>query len=124
MAFKFFFTTDIHGSERCFRKFINAAKFYEVQTIILGGDISGKAIIPIIKDANGTYTATITNTPRTISDVDLADLLKEIRFNGYYPYITTMDELAELEKDPDGKKKLFRAAIKESLERKTQAAGY
>lgn len=116
MAFKFFFTTDIHGSERCFRKFINAAKFYEVQTLILGGDITGKAIIPIIKGAGGTYTATITNTARTVTDIELPDLLKEIRFNGYYPYITTLDELAELEKDPDGKKKLFRAAIKESLE--------
>lgn len=116
MAFKIFFTTDVHGSERCFRKFVNAAKFYGVQAIILGGDITGKAIIPVIKDAGGTYTATITSTPRHITADELEALLKEIRFNGYYPYITTDDELEEISKDPDGKKKLFRAAIKESLE--------
>ncbi len=116
MAFKIFFTTDIHGSERCFRKFVNAAKFYEVNAIILGGDITGKAIIPIIREAGGMYSATITNTPRQISGDELEAMQKEIRFNGYYPYMTTTDELAELEKDPDGKKKLFRAAIKESLE--------
>lgn len=116
MAFKIFFTTDIHGSERCFRKFVNAAKFYEVNAIILGGDITGKAIIPIIREAGGMYSATITNTPRQISGDELEAMQKEIRFNGYYPYMTTTDELAELEKDPEGKKKLFRAAIKDSLE--------
>lgn len=116
MAFKLFFTTDIHGSERCFRKFVNAAKFYEVQAIILGGDITGKAIIPIIYEGGDKYTATITNTPRIISSDELEDLQKEIRFNGYYPYITTQDELNEISKDPEGKNKLFKTAIKESLE--------
>lgn len=116
MSFKLFFTTDIHGSERCFRKFVNAAKFYGVQAIILGGDITGKAIIPIIDEGGGKYTATITNTPRIISSDELEDLQKEIRFNGYYPYITTQDELNEISKDPEGKNKLFKTAIKESLE--------
>jgi len=116
MSFRIFFTTDIHGSERCFRKFINAAKFYECQAIILGGDITGKAIIPIVKEAGGKYTATITTAPRTVTADELEAMQKEIRFNGYYPYITTEDELAEISKDPDGKSKLFKAAIKESLE--------
>ncbi len=116
MSFKIFFTTDIHGSERCFRKFVNAAKFYEVQAIILGGDITGKAIIPIIKQAGGKYTATITNTPHSFSADELEGVQKEIRFNGYYPFVTTDDELDEISKDPDGKNKIFRAAIKESLE--------
>lgn len=117
MSFKLFFTTDVHGSERCFRKFVNAAKFYDVQAIILGGDITGKAIIPIIKEAGGMYSATVTNHPRQISEDELEALQKEIRFNGYYPYVTTPDELAEIEKDPKGKNKLFTSAIKESLER-------
>jgi Icc-related predicted phosphoesterase len=61
MSFKLFFTTDVHGSERCFRKFVNAAKFYDVQAIILGGDITGKAIIPIIKEGTETYRVTVNN---------------------------------------------------------------
>lgn len=116
MSFKIFFTTDVHGSERCFRKFVNAAKFYDVQAIILGGDITGKAIIPVIREAGGKYSATITNTRREIAADELEAIQKEIRFNGYYPYITTEDELSEIGKDPYGKDKLFRAAIKESLE--------
>lgn len=116
MSFKLFFTTDVHGSERCFRKFVNAAKFYDVQAIILGGDITGKAIIPIVKEAGGMYNVTVTNHLRKISEDELDALKKEIRFNGYYPYVTNPDELAEIEKDPEGKNKLFRSAIKESLE--------
>ena len=56
---RLFFATDIHGSERTYRKFINAGKFYEVNTIVMGGDISGKLLIPIIKEANGNYRATL-----------------------------------------------------------------
>lgn len=116
MSFKLFFTTDIHGSERCFRKFVNAAKFYDVQAIILGGDITGKAIIPIVRQAGGMYKATITSQPKEISENELENIKKEIRFNGYYPFVTTSDELDEIERDPQGKSKLFRTAIKESLE--------
>lgn len=116
MSFKLFFTTDIHGSERCFRKFVNAAKFYDVQAIILGGDITGKAIIPVIKEAGSMYSATLNNSTVKIAQDELEAFQKEIRFNGYYPYITDKDELAEIAKDPEGKNKLFRAAIRESLE--------
>ena len=41
------FVTDVHGSERCFRKFLNTAKFYDAQYLILGGDITGKTLVPI-----------------------------------------------------------------------------
>lgn len=117
MAFNLFFTTDVHGSERCFRKFVNAAKFYGVQAIILGGDITGKVIIPVVKNAGGMYDVSISGQPRKVSGDELEALQNEIRFNGYYPYITTPDELSEIEKDPEGQKKLFRKAIKESLEK-------
>ena len=47
---RLFFATDLHGSERTFRKFINAGKFYDVNVIVMGGDIQGKLMIPIIKE--------------------------------------------------------------------------
>jgi len=33
---KVFFATDIHGSEICWRKFLNAAAFYKADAVILG----------------------------------------------------------------------------------------
>ena len=56
---RLFFATDIHGSERTYRKFINAGKFYDVNVIVMGGDISGKLMIPIIKEGTGHYRATL-----------------------------------------------------------------
>jgi Icc-related predicted phosphoesterase len=115
MTFKIFFTTDIHGSDRCFRKFINSAKFYGAQILILGGDMTGKAVIPVVKSARGTYQAYLSDKPRQVTQDHLEELLSEIRFNGHYPFITTSDELAEIDADPQGNRKLFKRAISESL---------
>jgi len=56
---RLFFATDLHGSERTFRKFINAGKFYDANVIVMGGDITGKLLIPIIKEGDGRYRATL-----------------------------------------------------------------
>jgi len=47
---RLFYATDLHGSERTYRKFINAGKFYDVDILVMGGDITGKLLIPIIKE--------------------------------------------------------------------------
>jgi len=58
---KVFFTSDVHGSEICFLKFLNAAKFYEAQVLILGGDITGKVIVPIVEQEDGTCVSEFLN---------------------------------------------------------------
>jgi len=55
-ALRIFFATDIHGSEVCFRKFLAAAKVYEADAIILGGDYAGKALVPVLS-ADGALVA-------------------------------------------------------------------
>jgi len=50
-----FFATDVHGSEICWKKFINAGKFYNADILVLGGDMTGKALVPFIKDSKGMY---------------------------------------------------------------------
>src|SRR6266702_4802905 len=45
---KVFFATDIHGSEICWRKFLNAAAFYKVDMVVLGGDVTGKVLVPVL----------------------------------------------------------------------------
>lgn len=51
---RLFYACDIHGSEPTYRKFLNAAKFYEVDALVFGGDLMGKLLIPIVADAGGT----------------------------------------------------------------------
>jgi uncharacterized protein len=45
---KIFFVSDIHGSAKCFRKLVNAGKFYGADVLIMGGDLAGKQLVPII----------------------------------------------------------------------------
>jgi Icc-related predicted phosphoesterase len=48
-AVRLFFVSDLHGSEVCFRKFLAAAKVYEPDVLLLGGDFAGKAIVPVLR---------------------------------------------------------------------------
>ena len=53
-----YFISDVHGSNRCFRKFLNAAGFYKADILILGGDITGKVLTPIIGEGDGSFRCT------------------------------------------------------------------
>ena len=48
-----FFASDVHGSERTWRKFLNAAKFYGADVLVMGGDVMGKLAIPVIREEIG-----------------------------------------------------------------------
>ena len=113
---RIFFATDIHGSEDCFRKFLNAGPIYDVEFLVLGGDILGKLLIPIVSSGNGSYECTYGD--ETFVDLDrtgLSELKRTIRRFGHYPIVGTAEELVRLE-DPDQRDAAFRRAAVESLE--------
>ena len=114
-----FFATDIHGSERCFIKFINAAKFYQANVLILGGDITGKAMVPIVRQANGaSYHATfLGETSMLESEEAVAALERQVRHAGAYPFRTTQEEVAAMEADRNLVDRLFTRLMRESVER-------
>ena len=91
---------DVHGSERCFRKFLNAAAFYDAEVLIMGGDITGKVMTPVVEDKPGRFTATVFGRRERVKRPDdLEDLEKQIRFNGFYPYRCTPEEYERLAAD-------------------------
>jgi len=49
-----FFVSDLHGSEVCFRKFLNSVDAYHPDLLVYGGDILGKVLVPIFDDG-GSY---------------------------------------------------------------------
>lgn len=115
---RIFFSTDIHGSERCFLKFVNAAKFYDVDIIILGGDITGKLIIPLVEKAEGTFTADVLGAKRVAKTEDqVQHLEKSIRAIGSYPYRTNPKEMEELKADSEKLDKLFSQLMIEMVRR-------
>ncbi len=107
-----FFATDIHGSDICWSKFLNAGKFYNADKLILGGDMTGKAVVPFIHQGGKKYRITLLEQVfEATNDEELADLVKRVRSRGYYPYMTNPDEIAELEKDPDRVGQIFSAEV-------------
>ena len=105
---KLFFATDIHGSDICWSKFLNAGKFYEADVLILGGDMTGKAVVPFIHQGGNNYRVTLLEQAYDIStDEEMKDMVKRVRSRGYYPYVTNPDEMSELEKDPERVGKIF-----------------
>lgn len=113
-----FFATDVHGSEICFKKFLGAPDFYGADICILGGDMTGKMVVPIIEHGNGTYSASIAGRDVTVSgEDDLNALEKKTRDSGFYPYRTTPGEMAELSEDADRVDKIFHEEMRRTLER-------
>jgi uncharacterized protein len=114
---KIYFATDIHGSEVCLRKFLNAGKFYGCDTIIMGGDITGKMIVPIVDRGQGVRTATLYGRKLEVTDEGVAKLRKTITDAGYYAYETTPEEAERLSADPDEVTRLFAKLMQETLGR-------
>jgi Icc-related predicted phosphoesterase len=105
---KLFFATDIHGSDICWSKFLNAGKFYGVDVLILGGDMTGKAVVPFIHQGGSNYKVTLLEQEFPITNEDeMMDMKKRVRSRGYYPYLTNPDEMAELETNPDRVHQIF-----------------
>ncbi len=113
-----FYASDIHGSERVFRKFLNAAAFYKVRAVVFGGDLTGKAIIPFVETSPGQYEAEVSGVSHTVaSGAALEQLEQFVRDRGAYPYRTTPEELATLAADPGLVKATFSRLMSQTAEK-------
>jgi Icc-related predicted phosphoesterase len=115
-ALKVFYAADIHGSETCFRKFLKAADFYDVDVLVLGGDLTGKALVPVVRGAGGTWEAKfLGRTAKARDEGELDALEAQIRFNGFYPYRCDPDEVRALEADPTRRAARFDQVMREDI---------
>src|SRR5439155_12196805 len=111
-----FFATDLHGSNVCFKKFVNAGKFYGAGVVILGGDVTGKMIVPIARQEDGTYLTSFAGKELRLStDEEAAALEQQVSDMGFYPRVMPESEFLELRDDPDAQETLFHELIRERL---------
>jgi Icc-related predicted phosphoesterase len=97
---KIFYASDIHGSERVFRKFLNAGEFYQADALVFGGDLTGKAVVPFVETTPGVFTADVFGVIRVVSTgAELTELEQFVRDKGSYPYRTDPEELAAMQSD-------------------------
>jgi Icc-related predicted phosphoesterase len=115
-AIKIFFVTDIHGSNMCYRKFLNALKAYNVDVGILLGDLTGKVLVPLVEKAGGGWETTLMGTHTEIASQEELDKLKKtIEMMGYYWVHQTLDEFHEFRDDPKKVDTLFKQLMLQRL---------
>jgi Icc-related predicted phosphoesterase len=112
-----FFATDIHGSEICWRKFLNAGAHYKADVLVLGGDMTGKALVPIIDDGDGHWHATLLeNRSELEGEEQIVAFEDAVMRRGYYSFRTTPELLRGLEADESHWHGLFQEKMLETVE--------
>jgi Icc-related predicted phosphoesterase len=111
-----FFASDLHGSNVCFKKFVNSAQFYGADVLVLGGDLTGKAVIPIAEQEDGSFIAFQHGEAVKIEDrSELDDFVKRQGNMGFYPAVMSEAEYQRLKADPEGQAALFKELVLERV---------
>ncbi|MCY0849746.1 metallophosphoesterase family protein [Sulfuracidifex metallicus] len=108
---KILFTSDLHGSETAFRKFLNVGVMQKVDCLIIGGDIAGKSLVPIVNKGNGYFVI----GDREISSSSINNVVAEFRKSGVYYAILSKAEHEELINNKKKLDELFNEKMKENL---------
>jgi uncharacterized protein len=113
-----YFATDIHGSETCWRKFLNSGKHYEANVMVLGGDMTGKALVPIVQDGKDRWHATLLENRREFeSEDEVKEFEDSVMRRGYYPFRTDPDQMSELTESEELRDELFHKEMLGTVER-------
>ena len=117
-ATRLFFATDLHGSLDCFLKFLNAGKAYQCDCLVMGGDITGKMVVPIIEQADGTFEATFQGNHYKLADRRaVAELEEHISRSGSYAYATDADSMLRLQELGERDRKIEEISVELMRER-------
>lgn len=95
------FASDFHGSEMVWRKFLNSAKMFKANWLIMGGDLTGKILTPIVKQSDGTYKADFLDKTHTIQASEVESFRKQVKDNCYIPYVCDQREFEDLQNAPE-----------------------
>jgi Icc-related predicted phosphoesterase len=113
-----FYASDIHGSELLWRKFVNAGHFYGADVLVMGGDLAGKAVVPVIERGEGRWEAAFAGRRVTAkNERELAELEDDIRFNGMYPHRCRSDDVSVLATDEHAQEQLLEDLAGATVER-------
>jgi Icc-related predicted phosphoesterase len=111
---RLYVVSDIHASEKAWRKMLNAARLglYKADAVLYAGDLTGKAMVPVVEIDDGVFEAELAGQQRRVrTEEQLERLEQDITNLGYYPFRTDQDEIDRLRADPDGVRRRFHDEI-------------
>ncbi|AAK42836.1 hypothetical protein SULI_02695 [Saccharolobus solfataricus] len=109
---KILFTSDLHGSETAFRKFLNAALMTKADTLIIGGDLAGKSLVPIIDIGNSKFKI----EDKIVGKEGVDEIIKKYKSSGVYYTIVDQKGLTELNENRKSLDEEFKRVILERLQ--------
>jgi len=113
---KLFFASDIHGSDVCWKKFLKVIDHFKVDIAILGGDLTGKMVIPVVRDGD-EYSYSIFGRNVRLTATHLIDESSKIANAGYYPYPCEKEEFERLSNDKQTQIDLFNRLMVERMQK-------
>jgi Icc-related predicted phosphoesterase len=114
---RLYYTTDLHGSTKCWKKFLATPKYYQADVIVIGGDITGKLIVPIVHPPRGRSEATFMGRKRKFrKEQDIERFKQIVADSGQYAAEMTRDEYQAFEQDPSKLDALFARILVERVE--------
>ncbi|MEA1993131.1 MAG: phosphoesterase [Euryarchaeota archaeon] len=109
---RMFFSVDAHGSTVVWRKWVSVPSFHNADMLLLCGDLTGKALVPLIEQKDGKYSTHYFGRKWTLStEQEVEDMEKRLADSGTYAFKTTNDEIAEMRGDRDLVDKKIEEAI-------------
>lgn len=113
---RLFYAGDVHGSRVCWKKFVNAAAHYPADVLVMGGDLTGKGLVPIVREGDGTYSARVIGEQRVARTAEELDQMQlAITTNGMYPLIVDQDEARRLAEDAAWREEAMEKALLDEL---------
>jgi Icc-related predicted phosphoesterase len=94
------FASDFHGNQLVWRKFLNSANMFKCNWLIMGGDLTGKVLTPIVLQPDGTYKADFLNQTHTIEASGLEKFRTLVKDHCYIPYVCDQKQFEELQQAP------------------------
>jgi Icc-related predicted phosphoesterase len=112
-----FFASDLHGSNVCFRKFVNAVQFYGANVLVMGGDMTGKAVLPITEQPDRSFLGfQAGSTVKLTSQEEVDAFVKRAGDMGFYPVVLSENEYRRLRDDEHMRHELFKKLVVERVQ--------
>ncbi|MEL9908556.1 MAG: phosphoesterase [Desulfurococcus sp.] len=116
MTSKIFFSVDVHGSSIVWRKWIRAVEMYNVNVLILAGDLTGKVLVPIIKHSDGSWTTRYFGKKWMFkTEGEVREFEDRLEGAGVYYVRVDEKELEELKNNPKLVEEVMNEKISERL---------
>ncbi|MGN6255228.1 MAG: metallophosphoesterase family protein [Solirubrobacterales bacterium] len=113
---RLFYAGDVHGSRVCWKKFVNAAAHYPADVLVMGGDLTGKGLVPIVREGDGSYGARVIGERRVAHTAEELDQMQQaISTNGMYPLIVDQEEARRLAEDTAWREEALERALLDEL---------